>query len=115
MESDPSKALTSLIRWESSLDGLIGEANQCDRIAGPSVHLDRPAVRDVLRRCISGDVDVLELPRWAGSVHMMERVEIDEVDVDLLSQFLFEVSNPELFEPITVDVCRRWLKRLESA
>lgn len=113
MESDACQALTSLIRWESSLDGLIEAANRCDRHEGPSVRLDRDAVRDILQRCISGAADVLELSRWAGAVHVLERVEIDEVDVELLTQFLFEVSSPELFEPITVDVCQRWISRME--
>ncbi len=46
---------------------------------------------------------------------MMERIEIDEpdeADFDLLTQFLFEVSSPELFEPVTVSTCQRWLDTL---
>ncbi|MCC3654268.1 hypothetical protein LIX60_22965 [Streptomyces sp. S07_1.15] len=115
---DPSgecRALTGLIRWESSLDGLIGAANHCDADDRPSVRLDRDAVRGILRRCVSGQLDALELPRWAEAVHMLNRVEIDEADRDVLTQFLFEVSTPELFEPITVDVCRRWIRRMEQA
>ncbi|WP_327268030.1 hypothetical protein OG233_06735 [Streptomyces sp. NBC_01218] len=115
MESDACQALTSLIRWESSLDGLIDAANRCDRHEGPPVRLDRDAVREVLQRCISGELDILKLPRWAGAIHMLDRVEIDEADVEMLTQFLFEVSSPELFEPITVDVCRRWMSRMEHA
>jgi hypothetical protein len=115
MGSDTCQALTSLLGWESSLDGLIGAANRCDRHEGPSVRLDRDAVREVLQRCTSGELDVLQLPRWAGAIHMLERVEIDEVDVEILTQFLFEVSSPELFEPITVDVCQRWISRMEHA
>lgn len=115
MESNACQALASLIRWEAPLDGLIDAANRCDRHEGPSVRLEREAVRQVLQRCISGEVNVLDLPRWAGIVHMLERVEIDESDNDLLTQFLFEVSSPELFEPITVDVCQRWISRMEHA
>jgi hypothetical protein len=115
MESDACQALTSLLRWESSLDGLIGAANRCDLHEGPSVRLDRNGVKGVLRRCVSGELDVLELPRWAAAVHMLDRVEIDEMDVEVLTQFLFEVSSPELFEPITVDVCQRWISRMEHA
>ncbi|WP_155054072.1 hypothetical protein [Streptomyces blattellae] len=115
MEFDACEALTSLIRWESSLDGLIDAANRCDLHEGPSVRLDRNAVMDVLRRCVSGELDVLELPRWAGAVHMLDRVEIDEVGIEVLTQLLFEVSSPELFEPITVDGCQRWISRLEHA
>ncbi|MFI9461596.1 hypothetical protein [Streptomyces xiamenensis] len=113
VESDASQALVSLIQWESRLDGLIGAANRSDRYEGPPVFLGREAVRRVLQRCIMGEVDVLDLPRWARTVHMLERVEISEDDIDLLTQFLFEVSNPELFEPVTVEVCRRWIDLME--
>ncbi|MFD8461904.1 hypothetical protein [Streptomyces antimycoticus] len=115
MESDDCQVLASLIRWESPLGGLIDAANRCDRHEGPSVRLDRDAVREVLQRCISGELDVLKLPRWAGAIHMLDRVEIDEVDVDVLTQFLFEMSSTELFEPITVDVCQRWISRMGHA
>ncbi|WP_262705860.1 MULTISPECIES: hypothetical protein [Streptomyces] len=115
MESDACETLNSLIRWESSLNGLIEAANRCDLSEGPSVWLDRDAVRDVLQRCISGELDVLELPRWAGAVHMLDRVEIDEVDVEMLSQFLFEMPSPELFQSINVDLCQRWISRMGNA
>ncbi|MFD6341503.1 hypothetical protein [Streptomyces sp. NPDC060131] len=115
MESDACQALTSLIRWESSLYGLIDAANRCDRHKWPSVRLDRDAVREVLQRCISGELDILKLPRRAGAIHILDRVEIGEVDVEMLTQFLFEVSSPELFEPITVDVCQRWISRMGHA
>lgn len=107
--------LTSLIRWDAPLHDLIHGANQCDEHPGSPVYLDRSYVKDVLRRCISGELDVAELPQWAGVVHMMERIEIDEpdeADFDLLTQFLFEVSSPELFEPVTVSTCQRWLDTL---
>ncbi|WP_268981094.1 hypothetical protein [Streptomyces coffeae] len=32
--------------------------------------------------------------------------------MDLLTRFLVEISTPELFEPITVELCRRWHHRL---
>ena len=113
MESEAQDALTSLIRWVDPLDRAIQAANRCDSSEGPSVILDRSAVRSVLRRCISGELNVQELPRWAGAVHMLDRVEIEERDIELLTQFLFEVSTPELFVPVTVDVCRQWIERLE--
>lgn len=112
MESDACQPLTSLIRWESPIDGLIAAANRCDQQDSPSVCLDRVAVKVLLQRCINGEADVVELPRWAGAVHMLERVEIAEGDVDLLTQFLFEMSSPELFEPVTVNLCHRWISRM---
>ncbi|MCX2968320.1 MULTISPECIES: hypothetical protein [Streptomyces] len=113
MEPDSCQALTGLMRWESSLDGLIEAANQCDRQEGPPVRLGRDAVVEVLQRCISGELDFFDLPKWADAIHMLDRIEIGEVDVEMVTQFIFEVSTPELFEPITVDVCRRWVSRME--
>ncbi|MFI2620658.1 hypothetical protein [Streptomyces sp. NPDC018584] len=115
MKPDTGQDLTRLLRWEAALDGLIEAANHCDSHEGPSVRLDRQAVLNVLRRCVSGELDAFELPRWAGAVHMLDRVELDEADADPLTQFLFEVSSPELFDSITTDVCQRWIDRLELA
>jgi hypothetical protein len=110
--SDACLPLTSLLRWQSELGALVDAANSCDQQDGPSVLLDREAVKTVLQRCIAGKVEVAELPIWAGAVHMLERVEIEEDDLDLLAQFLFEVSTPELFEPMTVDLCQAWISRM---
>lgn len=112
MEADSCEALQRLVRWESPLGDLVNSASLCDEDQGPPVLLDVPAVRDVLDRCIAGDLPVAELPRWAGTIHLLDRIEIDEADIDLLTQFLFEISSPELFEPVTVSLCQRWIDRL---
>jgi hypothetical protein len=112
MGSDSGEALKELIRWETPLDELIIAANRCDERQGPPVTLDASGVRDVLDRCIANDLSISELPRWAGAVHMMDRIEIDDADLDALTQILFEMSSPELFEPITVSACRTWIERL---
>ncbi|MDT0265855.1 hypothetical protein RM844_06075 [Streptomyces sp. DSM 44915] len=113
-KSDDAQALTGLIRWEAPLGELIEAANRCDRRTVPAALLCRSAVRDVLRRCVSGDLALAELPHWAFSVHMMESVEIVEGDLDLLSRFLVEVSSPELFGPVTKDVCEQWSQRMAA-
>ncbi|MFH8981144.1 hypothetical protein [Streptomyces varsoviensis] len=132
--SEAREALAGLVRWESPLRGLIQTASRYDQHArnsdihsrihsDNSVTLDRRAVRSVLERCLSGVLDVKELPEWAFAVHMADGIDIgvaidvgdggsDEAELDLLAQFLFEVSSPELFEPVTADVCRRWLGRM---
>ncbi|WP_431981735.1 hypothetical protein [Streptomyces qinglanensis] len=109
------ETFTNLIQWNSPLRDLIHVTKHCDNRPGSPVYLDRSDVKGVLRRCVSGELDVAELPQWAGAVHMMERIEIDEPDetgVDLLTQFLFKVSSPELFEPVAVATGQRWLDTL---
>ncbi|MFC8711186.1 hypothetical protein ACFUCQ_14915 [Streptomyces sp. NPDC057197] len=114
LESEHYGALTRLISWADPLDGVIETAGRCDLSEGLAVILDRPTVTRVLRRCISGELDVRELPTWASAVHMLDRVEIRDEESDVLTQFLFEVSTPELFTPVTFDVCRQWIARLEE-
>ncbi|MFE7119159.1 hypothetical protein ACFU99_27460 [Streptomyces sp. NPDC057654] len=113
--------MTNLLRWESPLDSLVRTANRYDGHAaamaatealGNPVTLDRRAARCVLHRCASGELDVKELPEWAFAVHMLDSVDIDEADIELLTQFLTEASSPELYEPVTTDLCQRWLTRL---
>ena len=40
---------------------------------------------------------------------------IEEGHEDLLTQFLFEISTPELFEAVTPDLCCRWLGRFRGS
>ncbi|MEU0839343.1 hypothetical protein ABZ370_07710 [Streptomyces sp. NPDC005962] len=56
-----------------------------------------------------------EVSLWAQTVHFREDVEVEEGHEDLLTQFLFEISTPELFEAVTPDLCYRWLGRLRAS
>lgn len=56
-----------------------------------------------------------ELVDWATAVHFEEEVDIEDGHEDLLTQFLFEVSSPELVEPVTIQVCQRWLHILRAS
>ncbi|WP_069814618.1 hypothetical protein [Streptomyces sp. TP-A0874] len=112
MASEKIGPLVRLIGWAGVLTNLVREAQRVDSEDGASVCLERWDVKQVLIRCISAELDVAELPEWAEAVHMSERIEIDDTDVDLLTQFLFEISSPELFEQATVELCQRWMGRL---
>ncbi|MFJ5116138.1 hypothetical protein ACIQAD_36505 [Streptomyces sp. NPDC088551] len=46
---------------------------------------------------------------WAQTVHFVDGPHIEDGHEDLLTQFLFETSTPEAFEPVTTELCRRWL------
>jgi hypothetical protein len=55
-----------------------------------------------------------QLVDWAQAVHFAEQVHAEEAHQDLLTQFLLEISTPELFEPVTREVCQRWLRVLQT-
>lgn len=68
-----------------------------------------------LEKVIAGSATVDQLTAWAQAVHFEDDVDTDETHQDLLTRFLVEISTPELFEPVTAEVCRRWLDRIRSA
>ncbi|MFI0818131.1 hypothetical protein ACH4TX_16665 [Streptomyces sp. NPDC021098] len=77
--------------------------------------LDRVTVVAVLDKVVQGLAEPGELSLWAHTVHFREDVELEEGHEDPLTQFLFEVSTPELFEAVTPDLCHRWLSRLRTS
>ncbi|GAA2349169.1 hypothetical protein SVIO_106700 [Streptomyces violaceusniger] len=50
-----------------------------------------------------------------GSEWSEGEVTIEEAHEDLLTRFLYEVSTPELFEPVTTETCERWLRLMRGA
>lgn len=64
---------------------------------------------------MEGLVEPSEISLWAQAVHFREDLEAEEGHEDLLTQFLFEISTPELFEAVTPDLCYRWLRRVHAS
>jgi hypothetical protein len=56
-----------------------------------------------------------QLVDWAQAVHFADHMDVEEEHQDLLTQFLVEISTPELFEPVTREVCQRWLHVLQTS
>ncbi|GHH80367.1 hypothetical protein GCM10018781_60440 [Kitasatospora indigofera] len=110
MNANASPALEDLVRWRGELDELVRTARSAD----PSAHavVDRSAVEVVLAKAVGSLVEYPELTTWAQAVHVHDGVDIEDGHEDLLAQFLFEASTPELFEPITPEFCQRWLDRI---
>ncbi|MEV0282335.1 hypothetical protein AB0I22_39055, partial [Streptomyces sp. NPDC050610] len=76
---------------------------------------DRTAIAAVLEKAADGQVGLDELTAWAQTVHFANGLDIEDGHEDLLTRFLFEISTPELFEPVTSAVCHRWLSRIRSS
>ncbi|MCF6523640.1 tRNA (N6-threonylcarbamoyladenosine(37)-N6)-methyltransferase TrmO [Streptomyces sp. JJ36] len=112
MQANGGRAREDLLHWRGELAELVAAV----RRSGParsSVRFDRGHAAQAVRRVLTGDVAPEELVAWAQAVHFEEDVEAAEGDEDLLTRFLFEVSSPELFAPLTDALCRRWLDDLD--
>ncbi|MBO3676893.1 hypothetical protein [Streptomyces sp. NEAU-YJ-81] len=99
------------MHWNGELSELIEAARHGDPTATVTLRHDHTAA---VEKVATGLASPSELIDWAQAVHFEDRVDIDEGHQDLLTQFLVEVSTPELFEPVALAVCQRWLHALRA-
>ncbi|MEV8062386.1 hypothetical protein AB0P37_39735 [Streptomyces antimycoticus] len=107
VDTNRSHPLEDLVHWRGELPELLQAVRQ--RQAPSLVVFDRSHVVAALEKTISGLVTLDQLSAWAQAVHFEDEVNIDEAHEDVLTQFLYEVSTPELFGPVTTETRERWL------
>ncbi|WP_432011830.1 hypothetical protein [Streptomyces cucumeris] len=105
--------LEDLVHWRGEPDALV-RAIRRSGAKGPVV-LTRDHAAAAVAKVADGLARPEELVDWAHAVHFEDELDIEEGHEDLLTQFLFEVSTPELFEPIDRQVCQRWLSVLRAS
>ncbi|GAA2326216.1 hypothetical protein [Streptomyces cuspidosporus] len=112
MDATGRQPLEDLVHWNGELSKLVAAVRHGDPAA--TVTLRRDHIAAVVEKVATGLASPSELIDWAQAVHFEDRVDIDEGHQDLLTQFLVEVSTPELFEPVTLAVCQRWSHALRA-
>ncbi|UGY90777.1 hypothetical protein [Streptomyces gobiensis] len=110
MDTNRRDPLEDLVHWRGQLPELLHALRQ--HTAPACLAFGRGHAADALEKTITGQATPNQLTAWAQAIHLEEDVDIAEEDVDLLTQFLLEVSTPELFEPVTTETCQRWLHRM---
>ncbi|MEU1782180.1 hypothetical protein ABZ545_22245 [Streptomyces abikoensis] len=113
MHTNRRHPLEDLVHWRGSLPELLQAVQQCHSPA--PVVFDRGHAAAALERAVLGLVTPDQLVAWAQAVHFEDRVDIEDAHEDLLTQFLFEVSSPELFGPVTAASCERWLHTIRTS
>lgn len=73
---------------------------------------DRAAARAGLRGFLAGRITATRLIDWAELMHTRDDVDLEAGHEDLLARFLVQISTPEIFWPITPELCERWLEEL---
>jgi hypothetical protein len=114
MAAHSRQVLLDLVRWNGRIDDLIAAARMIPESESPAVVLDRAGARVALRKVLAGEALPGDLTVWSEELHMREDIDVEPGHEDLLTQFLFEMSTPELFEPITRELCSRWLDELRA-
>ncbi|GAB3969733.1 hypothetical protein GCM10029978_041650 [Actinoallomurus acanthiterrae] len=97
----PMQAARSLVRFG-------GESSQ------DLVTLGRSDARRVLDRYASGDLSPDDCARWAEALEAREDVGFEKGHLDRLTGFLFEMANPEINGPVSVEFVARWRAALDD-
>ncbi|QKV90362.1 hypothetical protein HUT19_38935 [Streptomyces sp. NA02950] len=113
MDTTRSGPLEDLVHWRGETAALVQAIRQ-SKAKGP-VMFDRSHAAAAATTVATGLARPDELVDWAHAVHFEDELEIEDGHEDLLTRFLFEVSTPELFEPISVRVCQRWLHIMRAS
>ncbi|MBQ1116208.1 hypothetical protein [Streptomyces sp. C3-3] len=113
MHANGSRPLEDLVQWNGELSGLVKNARHGEPAS--AVTFRRGHAVAAAERVTTGLASPGQLVDWAQAVHFEDQVHVDEGHKDLLTKFLVEISTPELFEPVTHEVCHRWLRILRTS
>lgn len=113
MDANGSRPFEDLVHWNGELSGLIRDARHGEPTS--TVTLRRGHAVAAAEKVTTGLASPGQLVDWAQAVHFADQVHVEEGHEDLLTQFLVEISTPELFEPVTREVCQRWLRVLQTS
>lgn len=113
MDANGSEPLEDLVQWNGELSKLIRDARH--GVPASAVTFRRDHAVAAAEKVTMGLASPGQLVDWAQAVHFEDQVHVEEGHQDLLTQFLVEISTPELFEPVTREVCRRWLRVLRTS
>ncbi|MEV0529894.1 hypothetical protein AB0I66_41440 [Streptomyces sp. NPDC050439] len=113
MDANRSRPLDGLVRWNGELSELIRDARHSEPTS--TVTFRRAHAVSAVEKVTAGLASPGQLVDWGQALHFEEQVHVEEAHRDLLTQFLVEISTPELFEPVTREVCQRWLRVLQTS
>ncbi|MBU3864902.1 hypothetical protein KN815_12695 [Streptomyces sp. 4503] len=116
MHQQEVRNLLDLLNLNGRIDDLTAAAQSASRgQIDEAVYLNPEIAIAALAKFIAGDISAQDLIDWAEVVHSLDTIGVTEEHQDLLLQFIFEISTPELFDEINVETCSRWVGRLQRA
>jgi hypothetical protein len=111
-ERTREKVLRDLIALSGPVAQLRSELAGWPWDSEPLVTLTAQDAISVLKRCLDGDVSLADLQAWADVLEARDDVALQPSCRDDLRQLQSELSTPELFQPVTIEVVRDWLDQL---
>lgn len=100
-----SLGLDELRRWLEQSRGAAGDA---------SYVLGLDAIKVMLQRFLSREIDVESLVEWANVLDANEHTVVAEADRGLIAQLLFELASPEINDEINDATASSMLSRIRT-
>ncbi|SER62427.1 hypothetical protein [Streptomyces qinglanensis] len=113
MDASTGRFLEELVRWNGELSGPSGNARRSEPTSAVIFRRDHAVA--AVEKVTTGLASPGQLSDWAQAVHFEDHVQVEDGHQDLLTRFLVEISTPELFEPVTHEVCQQWLHILRGS
>ncbi|NIL61431.1 hypothetical protein [Salinispora arenicola] len=100
LDMTPGAALTALAGygWDSGED---------------LVMLTTTDLRRMLHRYLGGELTEDEWQLWAEALESRDDIGFDDETAEVIKEFIFQSATPEIFEPLSPLLARRWLSRLD--
>ena len=115
-EVERLRILQSLLELDGPLEKILSELTSLGWDSEEElVTLQPQHVMEILSRFKSGVLDAKDVERWANVVESREDVRLDPESRGVLKAAIFELANPVLQGPITVENTERVIERLRVA
>lgn len=115
MNNQRTTALISLISLKVPTQEAIRELIEFSPMDCPvSVVLSTSDVQQVLDMYLTGTVTAQELENWADALENREDVGRESGKEEIINQLLFELSSPEIIEPINPQLIYAWKRRFSE-
>jgi|WetSurMetagenome_2_1015567.scaffolds.fasta_scaffold628306_1 hypothetical protein len=105
----------ALIRGERPTTDVLSELARFPWDSDELAILTRADVVKILCRCVDGIFSANDVEDWANGIEMRDDVGLDPDHEELLKEAVFQLANPDINEPVTLEFAKRWIDRLERS
>ena len=108
--------LHALLNFDRPLDEILPHLHNLGWDSDTAlVVLNRQNLSSILQRYCNSEFSAENLEDWANAIEGRDDIAYDEEDRELLETIIFELANPALTSPLSVQLARDWLETLKSS
>lgn len=112
--SNRIETLNNLVSYSKPLHLLSNElSNYSWDYTELPVILTTKHLSNILKRCILGDISVLEVENWANLIECREDLDYEELNYERIEEIIFRLANPELEGDLNMSIVKKIAESLD--